>query len=129
MFVLMVAVLPPILSDHPPDVARKAGLGDRFHYFRGRSGRRYLFSRVASDELAGFRSAVVILARSAGGGRLAAYALTALDRLGRPADSPGRWPPAVPADAVVLVHLLSATEADRRDLVLDLTADWLALAA
>ena len=130
MFVLMVAVPLPVLSDDPPDFPRKAGLGDRFHYFRGRSGRRYLFSVVPHAELADFRSAVVILARCASEGRLAAYALTTLDPSGRPDGDRRPWPPIIPADAVVLIHLLAGSETERRDLVDDLTPPaLLALAA
>jgi len=124
----MVAVLSSVLSDQPPDFPRKAGLGDRFHYFRGRSGRRYLFSTVARTELDDFCLAVVILAKRTADGRLAAYAMTTLDRSGRPDDN-RRWPPTVPADAVVLVHLLAESEADRRDLIEDLTTAALSLAA
>jgi hypothetical protein len=118
----MVAAPPLVLSDYPPDFPRKAGLGDRFHYFRGRSGRRYLFSTVEPSELAGFHSAVVILARPTPEGGLAAYAVTALDRSGQPTDSRWSWPPVVPFDAVVLVHLLAESDADRADLVDDLAA-------
>jgi hypothetical protein len=125
----MVAAHPPVLSDHPPDFPRRAGLGDRFHYFRGRSGRRYLFSTVALAELSSFRSVVVILARREPCGRLAAYAVTILDRFGRPSDSRRPWPPIVPADSVTLVHLLAVTEADRLALVDDLTTASLRLAA
>jgi hypothetical protein len=130
MFVPMVAVPLPVLSDQPPDFPRKAGLGDRFHYFRGRSSRRYLFSVVPHAELADFCSAVVILAKRTSDGRLAAYAMTTLDRSGRPDDNRRPWPPIIPADAVVLIHLLAASESDRHDLVDDLTPPaLLALAA
>ena len=128
MFVLMVAVHSSVLSDNPPDFPRKAGLGDRFHYFRGRSGRRCLFSTVAPAELADFRSAVVILARRTQDGRLAAYAVTALDQAGRPADN-RPWPPTIPVDTIVLVHLLATSDADRSDLVRDLAPASLSLAA
>ena len=125
----MVAVLPPLLSDQPPEVPQRAGLGDRFHYFRGQSGRRYLFSTVPRDELADFRSAVVILARPARDGRLAAHWITVLDLFGRPSAGDRRWPPVTTPDTVILVHLLSASDALRRDLVADLSALPVALAA
>ena len=67
MFVLMVAVVPPLLSD-APKLAERAGFGDRFRYWRGRSGRRYLFTAVPPDDLDDFRSAVVILAGRRGRG-------------------------------------------------------------
>jgi hypothetical protein len=125
----MVAALPLLLSDRPPNLARRAGLGDRFHYFRGASGRRYLFSAVAREELADFRSATVILAKRAPDGRLAAWSIAALDRFGRPTDSRRPWPPIMPIDSFVLVHLLAPTEADRLDVVDDLTTASLPLAA
>ncbi len=114
----MVAVLPPLLSDQPPEVPQRVGLGDRFHYFRGVSGRRYLFSAVARADLGDFRAAVVIVARPAANGRLAAHWIAMLDAFGRPAGT--RVLPNLGANEVVLVHLLSDTDRSRRDLVADL---------
>jgi hypothetical protein len=128
MFVLMVAVLPNLLSDQPPEVPQRVGLGDRFHYFRGASGRRYLFSAIPADELADFRSAVVLLARRARGGRLSAHWIAILDRFGRPV-AERRGLPTVGADTIVLVHCLAESDADRRDLVADLDQPAFALAA
>jgi len=125
----MVAVLSSVLSDNPPDFPRKAGLGDRFHYFRGRSRRRYLFSAVAPAELADFCAAVVVLARRLPDDRLAAYAMTTLDHAGRPDDNRRPWPPVIPAGTVVLVHLLAESETGRRELIDDLTPASLSLAA
>lgn len=119
----MVAAAPHLLSDQPPRVPQRAGLGDRFHYFRGISGRRYLFSSVGADEIGDFRSAVVMLARRAGDGTLAATDVTVLDRLGRPAGrASGDWPPHVAPGTMVLVHLLSTSERDRIAIVGDLLA-------
>ena len=125
----MVAAFPPVLSDRPPDFPRRVGLGDRFHYFPGRSGRRYLFSAVGRGELADFRGAVVILARRTPDGGLAGFAVTALDRFGKPTDGRRPWPPLVPVDAAILVHLLAESEADRQDVVDDLAPVSLARAA
>jgi hypothetical protein len=116
----MVAVLPPLLSAQPPEVPQRAGLGDRFHYFRGSSGRRYLFTAVAREDLGDFRSAVVIVARPAANGRLAAGWIATVDAFGRIEGRDRRlpdWP-----DAVMLVHLLAETDRERRDLVADLSA-------
>jgi hypothetical protein len=124
----MVAVAPPVLSHQTPDLARRAGLGDRFFYWRGVSGRRYLFSAVPAESLADFRSAVVILAEPAGDGRLAAAAIVVLDARGRPTEGEA-WPPVLPHRTRALVHFLAATDADRRRLVSDLTASAFKLAA
>lgn len=117
----MVVVLPPLLSDQPPEVPQRAGLGDRFHYFRGLSGRRYLFSAVGREELADFRAAVVILAKPAPNGRVSAHWMAVLDAFGRPTGGDRRWPPSLGAGEIVLVHLLSETDRARCDLVADLT--------
>jgi hypothetical protein len=116
----MVAALPFLLSDQPPEVPRKAGLGDRFHYFRGASGRRYLFSEVAAKDIGDFRSAVAVAAERLSDGRLAVTWIAAVDSAGRPMTAARRWPRFEP-DAVVLVHLLAAREGERLALVADLT--------
>jgi len=119
MFVLMVAALPLLISAQPPEVPQRAGLGDRFHYFRGASGRRYLFSTVPRCELADFHSAVVIFAHPTRSGRLAADRITVLDGFGRPSGHDGRWPPTATLGAV---HLLSASDSERHQIVADLSA-------
>jgi hypothetical protein len=126
----MVAVLPPLLSDHPPEIPQQAGLGDRFHYFRGRSGRRYLFTTVLRESLDDFRSVVVILAEARPGGRLAAKAVATVDALGRigPAADPA-WPPVADRETLCLVHLLAASEAERYRVVTDLTSLAMEVAA
>lgn len=116
----MVADAPPLLSDNPPEVPRRAGLGDRFHYFRGVSGRRHLFSIVKRDEIADFHSAIVVVARRHADGRLSAYSAIVLDPFGRAAAGDRHRLKTLPADAVVLVHLLAASDVVRRELVADL---------
>ncbi len=125
----MVAVAPPLLSDQPPVVPRRAGLGDRFHYFRGVSGRRYLFSVVARGDVSDFRSAVVVLAQRTADGRLAAHCAMLIDPFGRPIGQDRNRLRAIPPGSVVLVHLLAEHEADQRDLVADLMPLPMALAA
>ncbi len=126
----MVAVLPPLLSDDPPEIPQLAGLGDRFHYFRGRSGRRYLFTIVPRESLDDFRSVVVILAEARPGGRLAAKAVVAVDALGRvgPAADPA-WPPVAVEPALCLVHLLAFSDSERSRVVSDLTSLAMEVAA
>jgi hypothetical protein len=128
MFVLMVAVVPPLLSDAQPSLAERAGFGDRFHYFRGRSGRRYLFTAVPAATSEDFRSAVVMLADQTAGGRLAAREILILDGEGRAAGQDRRGF-APRSNDVVLVHLLAATEVQRRRLVDEFAAEMLSLAA
>jgi hypothetical protein len=118
MFVLMVAG-PQLLSERPPESPRLAGLGDRFHYFRGVSGARYLFSIVASHELADFASAVVMVAHRRLDDSLAVASVARLDADGRPVGAVG-GPSRVLPGCVVLVHLLAESEAARRTVVADL---------
>jgi hypothetical protein len=108
-----------ILSDRPP-VPVRAGLGDRFRYQHGASGRRYLFTTIDANDLADFRSAVVVLARREPRG-LRVLSVTELDADGQPIGA-GRWPPLIPRDCLVLVHLLAERGEDRRAVVADLCA-------
>lgn len=125
----MVAALSPLLSDDPPDLVRRAKLGDRFHYWRGHSGRRYLFSAVSAEALSDFRSVVALIAEPRPNGRLAATAIAILDGAGRVLCGETPWPRTMPPDAVLLVHFLAQTDAERRDLVADLSGRPLRLAA
>ena len=68
-FVLMIGAL-ALPSDDPPGPARDAGYGDRFRYWRGASGRRYLFSLVPAEALPDFNSVVVMVAERRADGRL-----------------------------------------------------------
>ncbi len=126
----MVAVVPPLLSDRPPEIPQKAGFGDRFHYFRGRSGRRYLFTVVSGETLEDFRNVVAMLAEPAPSGRLAAHAVVTVDALGRIVPLPDRAaPPGRGGHTVCLVHLLAASETERRAVVADLAPLTMQLAA
>ena len=116
----MVAESPFLLSDRPPEVPMRAGLGDRFRYITGASGKRYLFTLIGREELQDFRSAVVALALRGRNG-LRGLTVTELDGHGR-ATSGEPWPPIVPHDCRVLVHLLAEDSAQRRAVVADLTA-------
>ena len=124
----MVAVVPPLLSDHPPEIPQKAGFGDRFHYFRGRSGRRYLFTVVSGEALEDFRNVVALLAEPAPSGRLAAHAVVTLDAYGRLGPSAGDLSPPG-RQTLCLVHLLAANETERRAVVADLATLPMQLAA
>jgi hypothetical protein len=107
----MVAGSPHLLCDEQPDFAELAGLGDRFRYWRGLSGRRYLFTLVAIETLADFPGAVGMLAERLPDGRLAAREVFEIAANSLPHSRSG---------AVALVHLLAVTEAERRRAVEDL---------
>jgi hypothetical protein len=116
----MVAELIPTLSDTPPELARRTRLGDRFHYWRGRSGARYLFSAVPFDTLTDFRSAVAMLAEPTSDGRFIAWAVADIDSAGRLRDEDGSWPASVPHGSIAFVHFLAGTSGERQDLIGDL---------
>ena len=71
-----------LLSDDPPWPALDAGYGDRFRYWRGASGRRYLFSLVPAEALFDFRSVVVMVAERQADSRLVGRALIDVDEGG-----------------------------------------------
>jgi hypothetical protein len=126
----MVAVAPPLLSDRPPEIPQKAGLGDRFHYFRGLSGRRYLFTLVSGEALADFRNVVAMLAEPTPGGRLSARTVVTVDGRGHIGPVADRaWPPAADHMTRCLVHLLAGSDIERRAVVADLASLALQLAA
>jgi hypothetical protein len=56
----------PVAGDAPaPRAVEDLGLGDRYRYLVGASGRRYLFTRVSFESLEDYRGAVVVLERPA----------------------------------------------------------------
>ena len=96
-----------------PQSAASIGQGERFRYWQGASGRRYLFSRVEAGELATFADAVVILAEGSG---LARFEIGEINRAGQVRDRVGA-PILLDAD-VAYVHLL-ARDAEARAAVMD----------
>jgi hypothetical protein len=90
-----------------PQAALAAGLPARYLYWRGRSGRRYLFTRTPVADLADFVGAVAILVVDgavvfAGEPAAAQAAAAAFER------------------ASAHVHLLAASPAARRAVIADL---------
>ena len=67
-----------LLSEDAPESARNAGLGYRYRYWRGASGRRYLFTAIPSESLADFRSVIVVHAEPVAGGKLRAHVVYAV---------------------------------------------------
>jgi hypothetical protein len=114
-----------LLSEDAPESARNAGLGYRYRYWRGASGRRYLFTAIPSESLADFRSVVVIQAEPVADGRLRARAVYAIGEKG---ETDGVPPRKAPGDKV-FVHFLAASEEERRRIIEDLAAVQVRLAA
>lgn len=133
MFVLMVAELLPILSDAAPGLARRAELGDRFRYWRGRSGTRYLFSIVPFDTLKDFRRAAAIVAEPMADGNFLAWTAAIIGSAGSLHALDAAWPDRAPTGSVVFVHFLAESDAELEALLGDLfapePADELRLAA
>jgi hypothetical protein len=99
-----------------PKVPGLGVLGERYHYWCGRSGRRYLFSAVTGDDLLDFTAAIVVLARRTGPSIVGEQAMV-LDAEGRSllAARLGADP-----GMAAFVHLLSPTDASRRAVIDDL---------
>jgi len=89
--------------------AHAAGVSDRFLYWFGRSGRRYLFTRAGDGALADFGAGVAIAV--SGDTVIWCGEVETLARF--PATSAVR-------QASVYVHLLSPTPAERRTVIEDL---------
>lgn len=105
--------------DEAPHVARMLGLGDRYRYFYGASGRRYLFSSVPAETVEDYPNAVVVLESLA----------DAAARSGNPwigeIDRDGKRRGAQSfncklADARAYVHLLASGASDRKAALDDL---------
>lgn len=97
-------------------------LGDRFRYWRGASGRRYLFTEVAPAEIADYRGAVAVeVAEPAD----AAEAEGRIVNLVEVDESGAVRRHAVGFNAepsAAYVHLLAATPGERQAILLDLAA-------
>lgn len=99
----------PFADGGVPRLADLAGFGDRFHFWCGASGRRYLFSAVEARALADFRDALVVLARRDANGALIGEAVTLIG--GTDAAERGTLTARLAADPRLeaFVHLLAPT--------------------
>jgi len=111
MFVLMVAELLPILSDTASGLSRRAELGDRFRFWRGGSGARYLFSAVPFEALTDFRQVAVIVAEPTADGAFLAWSAASIDSGGNLYPLDAAWPSCAPTGSFVFVHFLAENEA------------------
>lgn len=110
-----------------PRAAEELGLGDRYRYLAGASGRRYLFSRLGLDALEDCRNAVMVVGLGATSaiGSVRRVWIGEIDREGI------RRGPALPRALALaaegdrdaaLVHLLAGDAAERRKVLEDLAA-------
>ncbi len=99
-------VVAPIRDGGVPAAAAAAGLGARFRYWSGGSGRRYLFTAIDSGALSDFVGAIVVVTLR--DGTAAGTTRVGVCEAGM----------AIADDEIAFVHLLSTTAAGR-DVVLD----------
>lgn len=106
----------PLVDGGSPKVPGLGSLGERYHYWCGRSGRRYLFSAVTAGDLLDFTAAIVVLARREGPKVIGEQAMV-LDGEGRT-----QLEARLAADPRIaaFIHLLSPTDATRRAAIDDL---------
>jgi hypothetical protein len=101
-----------------PETARALGLAERFRYWKGVSGRRYLFSAVPEDTLESLSNVVVVMAAHGPSGEPRAAWVGEIDARGR-----RRGRPLVPNRSqriAAFVHFLAFSDAERQAVVEDL---------
>ncbi|HOV04789.1 MAG TPA: hypothetical protein PLJ34_01940 [Hyphomicrobiales bacterium] len=108
--------------DTPPTI-EATGLGDKFRYLKGASGRRYLFSSVDLDDLPTFRDVVVVLSEKSGSGTRQIIWVGALDGEPNDAERARRafesW---MRRAADAHIHLLAESREERRRVIDDISA-------
>ena len=112
-----------------PEIAALGPLGDHYRYWRGASGRRYLFSAVESGKLGDFADAVVVVARCAPGGSFTGVTAVVIGAATDPARRALERRLDSTTGLVVFVHLLAKTRADRAGILDDLLGETHSLAA
>lgn len=105
-----------------PKVAEELGLLDRYRYFDGKSGRRYIFTRMTASDLADCAGAVVIVPLQGKSAQGAAPVIGEVDRNGKfhglgAAKARRRY-------GDVFVHLLAGSAQDRKAVLDDLKASF-----
>lgn len=95
------------------------GLGERFWYWRGASGRSYIHSIYSPDLCPPVAGAVFVLVRNSGGVRTA----VAIGQFGTDGLRPRGMPPLGPGDEIH-VHLLAREGMAAERVLRDLTTAW-----
>jgi len=103
-------------------------MADRFRYFVGGSGRRYLFTAVDVAEFGDFASGILLLARPSEDG-VEARLVVPFGGGGEPAASVCRKAIGRSGPDRAYVHLLAETPGERRAVVFDLCPNLERLAA
>ncbi|SHM94168.1 hypothetical protein SAMN05444272_3538 [Roseibium suaedae] len=105
-----------------PKVAEELGLLDRYRYFDGKSGKRYIFTRMTASDLADCAGAVVIIPPSA---RQAETQLPVIGEVDRDGKFHGLGAARTRRRAgEVFVHLLAGSAKDRKTVLDDLKASF-----
>lgn len=124
IFVLMISATFHLADGGVPKVPGLGLLGERYHYWCGASGRRYLFTAVSTAELGDFSDAVVVLARHGSRGLTGEDVVLIggdhrmlMERIG------------AGTGLVAFIHLLSPTHAARQAAVEDLLGSRQSMAA
>lgn len=103
----------------PPKFADQCGLGDRFRYWQGGSGRRYLFTAMPGAEIGDVASAVVILAKRAGNGGFQGIDVCAPGDPGEPRAADLLADLTADPELLAFVHLLADDIGERRAIIGD----------
>ena len=112
-----------------PEIATHGPLGDRYRYWRGASGQRYLFSAVEADRLGDFADVIVVVARPQPGGSFAGVTALMVGATTDPARRALQRRLSATTGLIVFVHLLAKTPADRAAILNDLLGESRRLAA
>ncbi|MEZ5840386.1 MAG: hypothetical protein R3D02_08135 [Hyphomicrobiales bacterium] len=106
-----------------PSAVEAAGLGEKFRYLKGASGRRYLFSAVDVRDLPNFRDVVVVLSEKGSAGSRQVIWVGALDGEPNDAERARRafesW---MRRAADAHIHLLASSHEERRRVIDDICA-------
>lgn len=128
MFVLMTKTADILLTDGgAPQFAERCGVGSRFRYWVGTSGRRYLFTTIDAEELSGFTSGVVLLVRHGESGE--AHAVEAITLFGRKDAARLARRLDEESSLVAYVHFLAESRNARQSILEDLAGSRQQLAA
>ena len=103
----------------PPKFADQCGLGERFRYWQGASGRRYLFTAMPRAEIGDIANAVVVLAERNRRGGFRGVDVCAPGDPGEPSVTDILADLSSDSRMIAFVHLLAANASERLAIVRD----------